>query len=176
MPANYRPAASVDPGLLAAEFNASKNQARQEPPGTAADEPDESGNPAADLRAQVLSAKKAQADAAEKAEKTEASGAAGVLDLKARAKEYLLDSIPLYNGYRALKKLLTGQKIFQGILNIILILFTNFYAILVIFGALALFVIIVVIAESKLVQVTLKILGAVLSIFGSSFKAITDLL
>jgi len=61
-------------------------------------------------------------------------------------------------------------------LNIILILFTNFYAILVIFGALALFVIIVVIAESKLVQVTLKILGAVLSIFGSSFKAITDLL
>lgn len=171
MPANYRPAVSVDPALLAAQFNSAKNQARQESAEAAA-EPAESGNPAADLRTQVMAAKHAQAAAVEK---TEESGGAAILDLKTRAKEYILDAIPLYNGYRALKKLLTGQKIFQGLLNIFLILFTNFYAVIVIFGALALFVIIVAVVESKLVQVVLKLLGGVLSLFGNSLSAITDL-
>lgn len=130
----------IDERLLAGELARQKQADREGEPQEASQE--------ASLRERQLAARQAQAKQKEKKEGEEAVGTGDTF--KSRIKDRILNAIPFYNSYRVLKSFFGSKKIKFDILDIGILAFTNIELALVIFGALAIFILVAYIYNDPL--------------------------
>ncbi|PIR13098.1 hypothetical protein COV49_03290 [Candidatus Falkowbacteria bacterium CG11_big_fil_rev_8_21_14_0_20_39_10] len=150
----------VDERLLAGELGQQKQAAKQ---GEAQREVVQE----ASLRERQMAARQEEAKQKEK----EAAGKeieAGDT-VKSKLKDKILNGIPFYNSYRALKSFFGDKKIKFDIVDTMILVFTNIELILVIFGALAIFILVAYIYENPTELLKAFGLGAVYSALKALF-------